>query len=751
MKNVKPSHATNPRLALLPAPPRPTPTAAAALRPCNHLQDLHLLPSTAASASHPNDFPPLLKTCAFQNLLPLGRILHQRAVVLGLNAHPYLATSLLHMYAVNGHPSNAHQVFDQMLVKNVVPYSALISAYSRSADINMAFSIYSKMLNDGIRPNSVTLLGLLSGVSELDQLQCLHALVVHFGFEHDVIIMNSMMNVYSLCGRVNVAGILFDSMPYKDRISWNSVIAGYSRNGDLKSSMDLMHGMRLAGFFPDPQTYGSLLALLTNNNSKCSVQLGSLVQALVITSGFASDSHLVTSLVSMYLKFCELDYASKLFDRSLEKDAVLWTAMISGLAQNDRANEALLVFHQMLRSAQLTPSNTTIASAVSACAQLRMPRIGASIHGFVMRQQLPLDTAAENSLITLYMKCSKLEQGHTLFNSMENRDLVSWNAIVSGFANNGHLEEAIHFFVRMISVMQRPDTITILSLLQGCASLGALQHGRLIHNFMIRHELNSCLSMETSLVDMYSKCGDIKMAQKCFDQMLEQDVVSWGVIIAGYGCHGMGDVALRIYSKFLSTEMEPNNVMFLSVLSACSHSGLVPQGLAIFNSMKKVYGMEPCIEHCACIVDLLCRAGNVEEAFRFFQGRSPMANADVLGIILDACRESGDVAVAEEVVEEMIKLKPESAGSYVQLAHSYAAMNCWYSVGETLRRMRTLGLKKAPGWSFVVVNGDKNTFFADDTSHPQWDQIVWLLKIFKNEMKDVNYDLMQAQEICDCS
>lgn len=626
-----------------------------------------------------------------------------------------------------------------MPVKNVVPYSVLISAYCRSADMKMSFSIYSKMLNDGIRPNSVTLLGLLSGISKVDQLQCLHALAVHFGFEDDLIITNSMMNLYSLCGRVDLARMLFDSMPVKDSVSWNSMIAGYYRNGEVNSSMGLIRKMRLAGFFPDQQTYGSLLALITNN-SRCSVQLGCLIQALVITSGFVSDSHLVTSLVSMYLKFGKLDYAFTLFDRSLKKDIVLWTAMISGLAQNDRANEALLVFHQMIRSTRLIPLNATIASVVSACAQLEMFRIGASIHGFVLRQQLPLDTASKNSLITLYMKCSHLRQGQQLFESMQDRDLVSWNALVSGFAHNGQLEEAIYFFIRMISVMERPDTITIVSLLQGCASLGALHQGRLIHNFIIRHELNYCLSMETSLVDMYSKCGDIKTAQKCFDLMQGQDVVSWSAIIAGYGSHGMGSVALRMYSMFLSTKLEPNNVMFLSVLSACSHSGLVSQGLAVFNSMKEEFGIEPSIEHRACIVDLLCRAGCVEEAFRFFRRMLPMANADVLGIILDACRASGGADLAEEVVKEMIKLKPESAGSHVQLAHNFAAMNCWDGVGETLRRMRTLGLKKTPGWSFLEVNGSKNTFFADDASHPQWDDMVWLLKILQNEMEDINYD-----------
>ncbi|KAK8931340.1 Pentatricopeptide repeat-containing protein [Platanthera zijinensis] len=582
-------------------------------------------------ASHTTDFPHLLKACASLSLLRLGRLLHQRAVVLGVAAEPHLATSLLHMYAMNSRMPDAHQMFDQMPVRKVVPYSAMISAYCRSANMNAAISIYSTMLNDGIRPNSVTFLGLLSGVSA--------------------------------CG---------------------------------------------------PHLHAS-----------------------VITSGFESDSHLVTAIISMYLKFTDFDRALKLFDRSPEKDVVMWTAMISGLVRNDRADEALLVFRRM--AASLSPSNESVAIAVSACAQLGLLGAGASIHGFVIRHCLPLDNAAENSLITLYAKCGHLRRSRSLFESMEGRDLVSWNAIVSGFAHNARLEEALGFFTGMISANQRPDAITVASLLQGCAAVAALDQGKLMHSFMIRHEVESSLSMETSLVDMYSKCGHIGSAEKCFDRMVEKDVVAWSVIIAGYAAHGMGEVALKTYSDFLKTEMEPNSVMLLSVLSACSHSGHVSEGLSIFDSMKEKFGVDPRLEHCSCVVDLLCRAGNVEEGLKFIRSMSPAANDDVLGIILDACRATDRGELAEKVAEEM-ELKLDTAGSYVQLARNYAAKRQWDGVGEALRRMRGLGLKKTPGWSFVELNGRKYLFFADDSSHTQWDEIIGLLNILRNETKDVDDD-----------
>ncbi|PKA50032.1 Pentatricopeptide repeat-containing protein [Apostasia shenzhenica] len=730
MNNVNPSRTLLIHLnPASPSLPSSSATTAAGIRPCGQVLNLDPRSAASAAAARPHDFPPLLKACASFSLLPLGRALHQRAIILGLAADPHLATSLLHMYAMNRRVSDARRVFDGMPDRNVVSWTAIIAAYSRSADANMAFSMYNKMQNEGILPNSVTLLGLLAGISELGQVQCLHASIVKYGFQDDLVLINSIINVYSICGAVEFARVLFDSMPLRDTITWNSMLAGYCRIEAQRDSFELFHRMRLTGFFPDQQTYGSLLA--------SSIINGSSIHALIITSGFGSDAHLVTSLVSFYLNLGNLEYAFELFDRSPEKDVVIWTALISGLAQNDRASQALFFFHRM-SSAGFMPGTAAIASALSACSQLNLYSFGASIHGFVLRQQLPLVSASGNSLITMYAKSSRLKQCHILFNSMKNKDLVSWNAVISGFARNLHVDEAFRFFSDMLSLMERPDSITVVSLFQGCSFMGALRQGKLLHCFIIRFGLNVSISTETSLVDMYAKCGDLEAARRVFDEMPRRDLISWSAIIEGYGSHGLGKLALSMFSSFLSTGMEPNDVMLLSVLSSCSHSGMVSEGLSIFDSMKEEFKVEPRIEHCACVVDLLCRAGNVEEALKFYREKMPRASADVLGIVLDACRTGGLGVMAEEIGKEMSELKPESAGSYVQLAHNYAAMKRWDGVGEVLARMRSLGLKKTPAWSFVEVDGSKHFFYADHASHHGWEEIVYMLKVLESELRDTN-------------
>ncbi|XP_029150088.1 pentatricopeptide repeat-containing protein At4g04370-like [Arachis hypogaea] len=334
-------------------------------------------------------------------------------------------------------------------------------------------------------------------------------------------------------------------------------------------------------------------------------------------------------------------------------------------------------------------SSATMASVITACGKLGSIHLGASVHGYIMRQELSLDSAAQNSLVTMYAKCGHLDQSLIIFDRMSKRDLVSWNAIVSGYAQNGYVCKALLLFNEMRSDHQNPDSITIVSLLQGCASTGQLHLGRLIHSYVVRNIFQSCILVDTSLVDMYWKCGDLDAAQRCFTRMPYQDLVSWSAIIAGYGYHGKGETAFRLYSEFLKTGIKPNHVIFLSVLSSCCHNRLVDQGLSIYKSMTRDFGIAPNLEHHACVVDLLSRAGKVEE--------------DITCIILDACRAHGNKELGDAIANDIRMLRPMNAGHYVQLSHCYAWINKWEEVGEldsvslvTLAADHSIGISMSP-------------------------------------------------------
>nr|GMC78664.1 pentatricopeptide repeat-containing protein At4g04370 [Ipomoea batatas] len=697
-------------------------------------------------ASIPGDnftYPSLLKACTSLNLFRLGLSVHQHVLVNGYFSDPYIASSLISFYSKLGHTENAHNLFDKMHERSIVPWTAIIGCYARSGDICNALSLYNSMQQDGIKPCAITVLTLLSGVTESNQVRCFHSSIVKYGFTSNLVLMNCMLSLYSKCERVGCARDLFESMHEKDIVSWNSLISGYVLEGNTKEILRLMHRMRFEGLDPDSQTYGSLVSAISKEGS---FEIGGLVHGQIIAKGFESDVHLETSLIVMYLKCGNLEDAFNIFEKAKNKDAVLWTSVISGLVQNEYANKALEVFRWMLDS-RTTPSTSTLASVLAACSQLGLLKVGTSIHCYILRQRIVIDSPAQNSLVTMYSKCGYLKQSLAIFHMIEKKDVVSWNAIVAGHAQNGHLSMALHMFNEMRITHQKPDSITIVSLLQACASTGAFQQGKWIHNFVMRSCLGPCIMIDTALVDMYCKCGDLNAARKCFDRMLERDLVSWSTIIAGYGSHGEGKIALELYSKLVESGAIPNSVVFLTVLYACSHNGLVEQGMSLFESMRNDFKIEPELEHCACIVDLLCRAGRVKEAYGFYTTMFPEPMVDALGIILDSCRGKGLVELGDVIAKEISVLEPDDAGKYVQLAHSYASNTQWEGVGKAWLQMKSLGLKKLPGWSFIDLQGNITTFFMGHSSHPQHDDIVCVLKNLSKESRELVF--MPDLEFCD--
>ncbi|KAJ4876395.1 Pentatricopeptide repeat-containing protein [Raphanus sativus] len=699
-----------------------------------HHQVLSTFSSMLANRFLPDafTFPSLLKACASLHLLSFGLSLHQQVLVNGFSSDSYTSSSLVNLYAKFGLLVHARKVFDEMHERDVVHWTAMIGCYSRAGFVGEAFSLVNEMRCHGIKPGPVTLLEMLSGVKEITELQCLHAFAIVHGFDCDVTVTNSMLNLYCKCDCVGDAKVLFDQMERRDMVSWNTMVSGFAFVGGMSEILKILYRMRDVGLRPDHQTFGASLSV---SGTMCDLYLGRMLHCQIVKTGFDVDMHLRTALMTMYLKCGEEEASFRVLGMIPEKDVVCWTVMISGLVRLGKAEKAMNVFGEMLHSGTGL-SSEAIASVVAACAQLGSLDLGASVHGYALRQGYKLDTLALNSLITMYAKCDRLDKSLALFEQMNERDLVSWNAIISGHAQNGDLGNALFLFKEMkFKTAHRVDSLTAVSLLQACSSAGALRVGRLIHCVVIRSFIRTCTLVDTALLDMYLKCGCLEVAKRCFDSISRKDCVSWGALIAGYGFHGKGETALEVYSEFLRSGMEPNHLIFLAVLSSCSHNGMVQHGLEIFSSMVRDFGVEPNHEHLACVVDLLCRAKRVEEAFKFYKDKFTKPSIDVLGIILDACRANGETEVEVVVCRDMIELKPVDAGHYVRLAHSFATMKRWEDVSESWKQMKSLGLKKLPGWSKIEMNGRTTTFFMNHTSHS--DETASVLKLLSKEMKQI--------------
>ncbi|XP_031500576.1 pentatricopeptide repeat-containing protein At4g04370 isoform X1 [Nymphaea colorata] len=678
-------------------------------------------------------YPSLLKACATLGSLDFGRMVHHNIVKMGFSSDVYIGASLIDMYAKLGEINDAHHAFVELPERSVVPWTAIITGYSQNGDINMAFSMCNMMRFEGMQPNSVTMLTLLAGIDLLVHLVCVHGSIIKFGVESDIRVANSLVNVYTRCGSLESGERVFYGMAERDIVSWNTMISGHSQYGNVEVAVDLLQHMQLfGGAKPDFQTLGSLASGIANEGL---LALGKSIHALIVSYGFESDVIIQTALMGMYSKCGSLDDAMLLFENARHRDDVSWMTIISGLVLNDRADESLTIFAQMFQ-ARYIPSTAIIACAIAACSQLCALDKGTSIHAYLIRNHTDIDIAAGNSLVTMYAKCRRLELAWRVFERMNERDVVSWNAIVSGHTQTGQLDKALLLFAKMKLTDQRPDLVTMVGLLQACAACGALHQGKWIHGFILRHNLEASLLMDTALVDMYCKSGDIDTAMKCFNQMPQKDVVSWSTIIAGCGSHGKGKLSLSLYLEMLESGIQPNNVTFLALLSACSHAGLVFEGLRLYKSMVDDHRLKPKMEHSACIIDLLSRAGKVNDAYKFINSGGISCTTDMLGILLTNSKNHGNVGLSKDITEEIVAKEPETAENFVQLAQSYAAISNWEGMAQMWVRMKSLGLKKSPGWSYIESQGIINTFFAGDFSHACSDDIKTILCVLNMEMRE---------------
>ncbi|CAI0475986.1 unnamed protein product [Linum tenue] len=379
---------------------------------------------------------------------------------------------------------------------------------------------------------------------------------------------------------------------------------------------------------------------------------------------------------------------------------------------------------------------------------------GEWLHGYLLKLDLAAcSCSVVNSLLSFYAKVGRVESARKLFDELPQRDVVSWNSMISGYVANGLLHDAIRLFHEMTSSGTKPDIFTLSAVLHACASSGSLESGKSVHNYITGQGLESNLFVCNALMDMYAKCGSMEDASLVFSQMPVKDIISWNTIIAGYGMHGFGKEAIRAFEEMRRDGIKPDGVSFISVLYACSHSGLVNEGWRFFNIMQKECKIEPSLEHYACMVDLLSRSGKLQMAYEFIKGMPIKPDATIWGALLCGCRIHHDVKLAERVAEHVFELEPENARYYVLLANIYAEAEKWEEVKELRVKIGRRGLKKHPGCSWIEVKGKVHVFVAKDGSHPEVRKIEALLRKVREGMKKegfspkLRYALMNGDDL----
>ncbi|XP_010257871.2 PREDICTED: pentatricopeptide repeat-containing protein At3g02330 [Nelumbo nucifera] len=683
-------------------------------------------------------FAIILSLCSSLEDYDLGIQIHCLAVKMGFDSDVVAGSALVDMYAKCKKLTYSHQVFQELPERNEVSWSTMIAGYVQNDQLIDGLELFKEMQRAGIEVSQsiyASAFRLCAGISSLRLGSQMHGHALKNNFGSDVIVGTAILDMYSKCSCLTDARRMFNSLSHHNLQSWNAIIVGYAR-GDLGfEALQLFRLMQRSGIGIDEIS-------LSGAFSSCAVIQGLLegvqLHGLAIKSNFESNICVANAILDMYGKCGALVEARSVYDEMERLDAVSWNAIIAAYEQNEHEEDTLLLFSRMLHSG-MEPDEFTYGSVLKACASLEALNYGLEIHNRIIKSGLGVDLFVGSALVDMYCKCGMMEEAGKLHDRIDNQKIVSWNAIISGFSLQKQSEEAQKFFCQMLDTGLRPDNFTYATVLDTCANLATIGLGRQVHAQVIKQEMQSDVFISSTLVDMYSKCGNMQDSRLMFEKMPKKDFVSWNAMITGYAQHGLGEEALKIFERMQVENVKPNHATFVAVLRACGHVGLVEEGLRYFQSMLHEYGLDPQLEHYSCMVDIVGKSGKVDEALKLINEMPFEADAIIWRNLLSICQIHGNVEVAEQAAHSILCLDPQDSAAYILLSNIYAKAGMWDEVSKMRRIMKHSGLKKEPGCSWIEVKNEVHTFLVGDKSHPSYTEIYERLDELIGEMRWVGY------------
>ncbi|KAK2635032.1 hypothetical protein Ddye_029824 [Dipteronia dyeriana] len=712
-------------------------------------------------------FPAVLKAVAGLQDLSLGRQIHAHVFKYGYGSSSVtVANSLVNMYSKCGsYMWDVCKVFDRITDRDQVSWNSMIAALCRFEKWELALDAFRLMLYDNVESSSFTVVSVALACSNLNRREGLrlgkqvHGHTVRVG-DWKTFTNNALMAMYAKLGRLDDSKALFESFRDRDLVSWNTLISSLSQNDRFVDALLFLRVMVLEGIKPDGVTIASVLPACSHLEM---LDTGKEIHAYALKNDVLIENSFVGSaLVDMYCNCREVESGRRVFDGILDRKIGVWNAMITGYAQNECYEEALWLFIKMEQVAGLCPNATTMASVVPACVHSEAFPNKEGIHGYVVKWGLEKDRYVQNALMDMYSRMGRIKISKTIFDSMETRDTVSWNTMITGYVISGYHSDALHLLREMQRLEEEKyshyddiedtkqlsfklNSITLMTVLPGCAALSALAKGKEIHAYAIRNMLATDVAVGSALVDMYAKSGCLNLARRVFDQMPVRNVITWNVIIMAYGMHGKGEEALELLKNMAAEGargegVKPNVVTFIAVFAACSHSGMVDEGINLFYRMKDDFGIKAEPDHYACVVDLLGRAGKVEEAYQLINKMPPeFDRANAWSSLLGACRIHQNVEIGEIAAHNLLRLEPDVASHYVLLSNIYSSARLWDKAMDVRRKMKEMGVRKEPGCSWIEFGDEIHKFVAGDGSHPQSEKLHGFLETLSERMRKEGY------------
>ncbi|KAH7295754.1 hypothetical protein KP509_27G064200 [Ceratopteris richardii] len=488
--------------------------------------------------------------------------------------------------------------------------------------------------------------------------------------ENEQFVATSLIDMYAKCGMLDRAQTVFDRLTVHDVISWNALLAGYSHNGYGHKALSCFEQMQSEGFHPDAVTFTCSLKAcgIVGDGDK-----GTAIHDRVRKLGLIENNIILgNALVDMYAKCGKLEKAQEVFDALRNRNVVSWTSLLAGYAQHERSHDALTCFERMLQH-DIAPDAATFSSALKACGGLRDVNKGIQLHADVERRGTFNDNVIiGNALVDMYAKCGLMNNACEVFDNLAAHDVVSWTALICGYAQHEYGEEALALFEQMRSEGIPINDVTVSCSLKACGSIGALNNGIKIHNDI---EQNGMLKTSqlvcNTLIDMYSKCGMIGKAHYFFDKLCIRDVVTWTVLLTGYAQTGAIDQVFHLYNAMCQQGFKPNSITFLSILTACSHAGLLEEGQIFYDIMTRKYEIFPTAEHDTCVVDLLSRAGQLEKAVLLMKEMPSYPNLALWLTVLGACRKWGNLELGCHAFQKALEVDVRDPATYISMCNVF--------------------------------------------------------------------------------
>ncbi|XP_030530826.1 putative pentatricopeptide repeat-containing protein At3g01580 isoform X1 [Rhodamnia argentea] len=671
--------------------------------------------------------------------------LHSLLLKTGVAHDRHYATKLTTYYAKSASVESARKLFDELPQRSVYLWNSVLGSYCRDRQYEQTLRLFKQMVSNGKsaegKPDNYTVpvaLKACAGLRVLEYGEMVHGYVKKSGeVDMDMFVGSALIDLYSKCGQMGSALKVFREFPSPDVVMCTSMITGLEHNGSPVEALQLFTQMaKTGGFVADPV---SLITAISACTQLLYLKVGSSVHGFMYRMGFDANLSLLNSVLNLYAKTGSIRLAMNLFRKMPRTDVISWSSIIACYVCKGATNEALDLFNEMIEKGY-KPNEVSVVGALQACAAGCNLEEGKKIHALASEKKIELNVSVSTAIVDMYMKCSSPDEAFDLFLRMPNKDVVAWVTLLSGCAENGMAYESMDVFRNMLASEIIPDAVAIVKILAACSELGILQQAICLHGYLIISGFGDNMYVGATLLELYSKCGSLDNAIKVFNGMCEKDVVIWSSMIAGYGIHGQGKEALRLfYQMTRNSSVQPNNVTFLSLLSACSHSGLIEEGIEMFNKMVHKYHLKPDSEHYSIVVDLLGRIGQLDKAIDVIEMMPTLAGSHVWGALLGACRIHDDIEMGELAARHLLHLDPDHAGYYVLLSNIYAMYGKWDDMSKVRSLIKEKKLKKAFGQSVIEVKNKTHTFVVDDRAHQDSWKIFELLRNLEMRMTEEAY------------